>query len=127
MTTWSLCRHFPSQAQICTVFIEDYAFAFVEAASLLHRIACYLQDYALYEQAELMFQRAMRIQRQALGPEHPDVATSLNGLANLYWKQGKYEQTESLYHSKLCTSRNKLWGLSILMCVACSPDWVSGK
>ncbi|MEO1376564.1 MAG: tetratricopeptide repeat protein [Cyanobacteria bacterium J06635_10] len=32
-----------------------------------------------------------------LGENHPDTATSLNDLANLYSRQGKYEQAEPLY------------------------------
>ncbi len=38
---------------------------------------------------------------QILGPEHPDVATSLNNLASLYHNQGKYAQAEPLYQRAL--------------------------
>ena len=40
-----------------------------------------LGDYA---KAEPLFKRALAIREKALGPEHPDVATSLNNLALLY-------------------------------------------
>ncbi len=36
-----------------------------------------------------------------LGPEHPKLATRLNNLAELYRKQGKYEQAEPLYQRAL--------------------------
>ena len=41
-------------------------------------------------QAEPLYQRALAIREKALGPEHPDTATSLNNLADLYRDQGKY-------------------------------------
>ncbi len=37
----------------------------------------------------------------ALGPEHPDVATSLNNLAELYRVQGHYAAAEPLYQRSL--------------------------
>jgi tetratricopeptide (TPR) repeat protein len=36
-----------------------------------------------------------------LGPDHPEVATSLNNLAVLYKRQGKYEDAEPLYKRAL--------------------------
>jgi len=38
---------------------------------------------------------------KALGPEHPDVAQSLNNLAELYRSQGRYAQAEPLYKRSL--------------------------
>ncbi len=46
--------------------------------------------------AELLFKRALAIREKALGPEHPDVATSLNSLAGLYRTQAKYTLAEPL-------------------------------
>ncbi|MBT1570101.1 tetratricopeptide repeat protein, partial [Klebsiella pneumoniae] len=37
----------------------------------------------------------------ALGPDHPDVATSLNNLAELYRSQGQYAQAEPLFKRSL--------------------------
>ncbi|MGH6847493.1 MAG: tetratricopeptide repeat protein, partial [Methylocella sp.] len=56
-------------------------------------------DYVVgrYSEAEPLFQRALAIWEKALGPEHPDVATSLNNLALLYDAQGQYVQAEPLY------------------------------
>ena len=42
-------------------------------------------------------QRSISIKEKALGPDHPDLATSLNNLAILYRSQGRYEDTEPLY------------------------------
>ncbi len=40
-------------------------------------------DQGRYAEAEPLYRRALAIREQALGPEHPDVATSLNNLAAL--------------------------------------------
>jgi hypothetical protein len=40
------------------------------------------------------YQRSLRIRETALGPDHPDVATSLNNLAALYQVQGNYGAAE---------------------------------
>ncbi|HZR40476.1 MAG TPA: tetratricopeptide repeat protein, partial [Ktedonobacteraceae bacterium] len=39
--------------------------------------------------------------KQALGESHPDVATPLTHLADLFVRQGKYEQAEALYRRAL--------------------------
>ena len=67
-----------------------------EAADLLNITASYLYDVAQYPEAEPLYQRALAIRERVLGAEHPDTASSLNNLAILYAKQGKYEKAEPL-------------------------------
>src|SRR5579859_5664855 len=43
----------------------------------------------------------LRIWEQQLGPEHPNMAASLNGLATLYWQQGKSAEAEPLSQGAL--------------------------
>jgi tetratricopeptide (TPR) repeat protein len=40
--------------------------------------------------------QALELTRRLLGEEHPDVATSLHNLANLYESQGRYAEAEPL-------------------------------
>ena len=40
---------------------------------------------------------SLAISEKALGPDHPDVAISLNNLAALYNDQGRYADAEPLY------------------------------
>jgi len=54
-----------------------------------------------YSEAEPLLQRALAIREKALGPEHPDVAASLNNLAALYDAQGQYAEAEPLYQRAL--------------------------
>ena len=43
-----------------------------------------------YAAAIPLAERALAIRERALGAEHPDVATSLNNLAELYHSEGRY-------------------------------------
>jgi tetratricopeptide (TPR) repeat protein len=56
---------------------------------------------AEYRAAEPLYRRALEIQEQILGPEHPDTATSLNNLAILLDAQGKLAAAEPLYRRTL--------------------------
>jgi tetratricopeptide (TPR) repeat protein len=94
--TWVQCQRYLSHAQVCASLILQHSFSFSEAARLLNQAGSYLQGHAQYEQAEPLLKRALAICEQVLGPEHPDTATSLNNLAELYWEQGQYEQAEPL-------------------------------
>ena len=55
-----------------------------------------------------MFVRALAISEKALGKDHPDVATSLNNLAKLYFKQGEYEQALPMYVRSLAICEKAL-------------------
>ncbi len=61
-----------------------------------------------YEQAEPLYQRALAIREQQVGPQHPDTASSLNNLAGLYANQGKYEQAEPLLKRALSICKRQL-------------------
>src|SRR5262245_55416430 len=54
-----------------------------------------------YAEATEIARRLLVIRETALGPEHRDVATSLNSLANLYQAQGRYGDAEPLYQRTL--------------------------
>jgi tetratricopeptide (TPR) repeat protein len=68
---------------------------------LLNATAVALLDAGQYAKAEPLLQRALTIWEKVLGPEHPDVATSLNNLALLYRVQGQYAKAEPLYQRAL--------------------------
>ncbi|MBE9137052.1 tetratricopeptide repeat protein [Nodosilinea sp. LEGE 07088] len=62
-----------------------------------------------YGQAEPWWQDCVTATRDRLGEAHPDVASSLNNLAELYRSQGRYEAAEPLYLEAL-TMRKALLG-----------------
>ena len=72
-----------------------------ETVALLTRLSLFLSNRAEYAEAEPLVERALRIDEAVHGPRHPDVAGSLNNLAELYQAQGKYEEAEPLYQHAL--------------------------
>ena len=89
----------------------DYAKAYEhysDAARLQPENPAYLNmagrlayETARYVEAQLLLEKALAIHEKSLGPEHPDVAQSLNNLAALYNSQGQYAQAEPLYQRAL--------------------------
>ena len=47
-------------------------------------------------------------QGKALGPDHPDTGTSLNGLALLLYNKGDYDAAEPLYRRALAINEKAL-------------------
>jgi tetratricopeptide (TPR) repeat protein len=95
-------------ALLCATWIEQEQMTFPEAARLLNQAGYYLNERARYVEAEPLYQRALAICEQQLGPDHPDTATSLNNLAGLYQDQGKYEQAEPLFQRALSIKEQQL-------------------
>ena len=52
---------------------------------------------------------ALKIREKALGPKHPDYATSLSNLAGLYKSMGDYALAEPLYQQAM-TIRQEVLG-----------------
>jgi CHAT domain-containing protein/Tfp pilus assembly protein PilF len=61
-----------------------------------------------YDQARRLGEHAWEIRERVLGPEHPDVASSLYDLANLYWIKGDYAKAEPFYQRALTISEKAL-------------------
>ncbi len=65
-------------------------------------------DTKRLSEAEPLFRRALEIREKQLGPDHPDVAESLNCLAILFQAQGNYANAETLYRRALEIDEKKL-------------------
>ncbi len=100
-SSWPKCGRVLPHAQACASFVDEFGFEFAEASRLFNEAGFYLYERARYDEAKPLYQRALGIREKALGPEHPDVATSLNNLAALYRAQGKYAEAEPLYQRAL--------------------------
>src|SRR4051794_16985025 len=55
------------------------------------------QQQGRYDEAIPLTSEALEIREKALGPDHPDVAKSLNNLAALYVRKGRFAEAEPLY------------------------------
>ena len=61
-----------------------------------------------YDRAVVVAKKALDVAEKAVGPHHPDVASSLNNLAALYRAQGQYAQAEPLYKRSLTIKEKAL-------------------
>ncbi|ACN17033.1 conserved hypothetical protein [Desulforapulum autotrophicum HRM2] len=67
----------------------------------LSTLGKYLERTGRYVSSETIFLNCWKRVEKAKGPDHPDVAATLNNLAGLYESQGKYEEAEPLYQRAL--------------------------
>ncbi len=106
--TWPVCERLLPQAQTCADLIEHWNMQSEAAGRLLNQTGSYLKERARYTEAEPLYLRALAMREQALGPQHPHVALSLNNLGFLYCKQGRYAAAEPLYLRALTIWENAL-------------------
>ena len=86
--SWPRCAQLtPHLLASCEMQIADVA-TDLKCADLLNRAGGYFCGRAVYAQARPLLERALAIREKALGPEHPDTATSLTSLALLLYAQG---------------------------------------
>ena len=60
-------------------------------------MAAFYESIGSYSQAEPLYRKVLEIRERELGPDHFDVAASLNNLALLHYTQGKNDLAEPLF------------------------------
>ncbi|CAN0367965.1 unnamed protein product [Ectocarpus sp. 12 AP-2014] len=75
-----------------------------------------------YVEAEPLYERCQTIEENALGLDHPSLASTLNNRARLLERQRKYEEAEPLYRSSLAIDE-KVLGLNHPEVAAVLNDW----
>ncbi|MFM6407988.1 MAG: tetratricopeptide repeat protein, partial [Microcystis sp.] len=55
-----------------------------------------------------LYLEALDLRKRLLGDNHPDVAASLNNLAEFYYSQGRYTEAEPLYLEAINIFRERL-------------------
>jgi hypothetical protein len=58
-------------------------------AQSTYDLAVFYKDQGHYEEADLFFQRSLKIWTHTLGQKHPNVAQNLKDIAELYKTMGK--------------------------------------
>ncbi|MEL6438976.1 MAG: tetratricopeptide repeat protein, partial [Cyanobacteria bacterium J06621_8] len=84
--------HLTSVATELTSYIDDE-----DLIWSFNSIGRFYNGQGLYNQALAWHEQCLKVCRERLGEQHPDVASSLNNLALLYKSQGRYESVEPLY------------------------------
>lgn len=70
-------------------------------AAALADLASLLSETGRHDEAEALFGRALSIQKDRLGPDHPDVSDTLYDLASTYLARGWYAGAEPMYVESL--------------------------
>ena len=73
----------------------------------LYNLAALYYAQGKYAEAEPLYQRALKIDEKALGPEHPNVATIASGLAVTLRKLGRDAEAKA-YEDKAAAIRAKM-------------------
>lgn len=98
---WPACERLVRHGVQLAPFRERVQLVNPEVGELLHKTALYLWNRRDFSDVESLYQQALLVRRQLFGTEYPAVAASLNGLANLYYEQGRYNEAEALYEQAL--------------------------
>jgi eukaryotic-like serine/threonine-protein kinase len=77
-------------------------------SKLLDTIGQLHENIGLYDRAQPLLEEALKLRRQALGNESPDVATSLNQLGKVARLRGDYARSELLFREALSMRRRLL-------------------
>ena len=94
-------------AAVLALAVPARADTLVEAKRLNSEVVR-LYEEGQYADAIPLAERSLAIREKALGPDHPDVATALNNLAELYESQGRYAEAEPLYKRSLAIREKAL-------------------
>jgi tetratricopeptide (TPR) repeat protein len=65
-------------------------------AKSLNNLATLYFMQGQYAQAELFYKQSLEVIEKALGPDHPDLATTLENLAELFRKTNRISEAELL-------------------------------
>ncbi len=105
---WPLCNRLLPHARALTDMVLAARMRSSEAAQLLLMTGSYLYRQGQYVEAERLYKKALKINREMLGEHHPDYAASLNDLAMVYADMGRHAEAEPLYEEALAIRREAL-------------------
>jgi tetratricopeptide (TPR) repeat protein len=81
---------------------------FLPAGRVANRCAVYLALRGDFNAAETIQKRSLAIRERALGPDHVDVAQSVNDLGRVYHSQARYDEAEPLHRRALAIREQAL-------------------
>ncbi len=82
----------------------------LEAATVLDQLVESLRRGGKAAEPEIkeLAERALAIKAKALGPEHPELAKSLNSIGAIFYFRGRYKETEQLWKRSLAIREKAL-------------------
>jgi len=99
--TWPACSRLLPHALAAVDHCEPLAVAPDETARLLNQAGLYLGGRAEFARARTCFERALKINEAAYGPDHPNVAACVNNLGGVLEAQGDLAGARACYERAL--------------------------
>ena len=99
--TWPVCANLLSHAQAA---IEEGEWLQVDARAtgrLINQMGLYFFGRAQYAEAQQAFERALRIDEAAFGPDHPNVAIRVSNLGSVLKALGELSEARQCYERAL--------------------------
>jgi len=107
-TGWAVWDRLLPHVLTCSAHILQAQLVSPEAPHFLQFAGNYLRERGLFAEAEPLYQRALQIHEQELGPMHPITVDILNDIGRIYRDKGKYEEAESLLQRALAIREQEL-------------------
>jgi serine/threonine protein kinase/Tfp pilus assembly protein PilF len=76
---------------------------------LMHTMGFVYESLGLYDPAQALLEKALDTRTKTLGPDHPDVATTLSDLGTVAWRKGDFAKAKALQEQALAI-REKRFG-----------------
>ncbi|KAJ6003887.1 hypothetical protein N7540_013169 [Penicillium herquei] len=100
--SWAKCqRLLPHAKEVMKSISDDHKEDRLHVATISFNCGWYLQRRGAYEEAEVMYRRALEAREKVHGREHPNTLSCVNNLGNVISSQGKYEEAEVMYRRAL--------------------------
>ncbi len=99
--TWKECDRLLPHAVATTDFAEPLSVGLEAAARLINQMGTYAWGRAEYATAKAAFERTLRIDEKAFGPEHPEVAIDVNNLGNVLQDLGDLPGAKAAFERAL--------------------------
>ena len=99
--TWPSCARLLQHALTAAEFGAGLKVAPEATGRLLNQAGLYFQGRALYAEAREAYERALRIDEAAFGPDHPEVATDVNNLGGVLIDLGELAEARECFERAL--------------------------
>jgi tetratricopeptide (TPR) repeat protein len=106
--TWPECERLLPHALEVANHAEVARLALNEASRLLNQSGLYLYGRAEFRPAQALYERALAIHEEALGPNHPNVAIDLGNLGAALHDQGDLEGARARHERALAIDEEAL-------------------
>lgn len=103
----------------------------VVQGQLMGTMGVVYENLGLYNAAQGLLEKALETRTKALGPEHPDVLSTLSELGTVMWRKGDYPKAQS-YMEQALAGRERRFGPESVEAAAIlhnlgNLDWSRGK